>query len=68
MKFRMCLFSSANFITYLMYFTLRFVNDHRMFEIIHDMVVNHFTSTKDDGYVSFLTDAINVIYHVRVTH
>lgn len=42
----------------------RFPNDHPMFQEIVSIMKDRFTSTKDDGYISFVTDAINSVYHV----
>ncbi|XP_043285102.1 condensin complex subunit 1 isoform X2 [Venturia canescens] len=43
---------------------IKFHNDHQMFQEIISLIKDNFTSTKDDGYISFVTDAINVVYHL----
>lgn len=37
-----------------------------MFKDIFSLLIDNFANTKEDGYVSFVTDAISVIYHVSI--
>ncbi|KOC65469.1 Condensin complex subunit 1 [Habropoda laboriosa] len=43
---------------------VRYSNDHEMFKQILTILIENFTNTEEDGYVSFATDAINSIYHL----
>ncbi|XP_011062247.1 PREDICTED: condensin complex subunit 1 isoform X2 [Acromyrmex echinatior] len=43
---------------------LRYPNDHDMFKEIMTLLTEFFTSTEENAYISFATDAINVIYHL----
>ncbi|KAG5344488.1 CND1 protein, partial [Acromyrmex charruanus] len=43
---------------------LRYPNDHDMFKEIMMLLTEFFTSTEENAYISFATDAINVIYHL----
>ncbi|XP_053985432.1 condensin complex subunit 1-like isoform X2 [Hylaeus volcanicus] len=43
---------------------IRYPNDHEMFREIVTLLIENFTNTKEDGYVSFATDAINAIYQL----
>lgn len=43
---------------------LRHPNDHEMFKEILTLLIENFTNTKEDGYISFATDAINAVYHL----
>ena len=42
----------------------RYPNDHNMFKEIITLLIEFFTSTEENAYISFATDAINAIYHV----
>lgn len=42
----------------------RYVNDHDIFKHILQLLENSFSSKNENGYMSFATDAINVIYHL----
>ncbi|XP_078041894.1 CAP-D2 condensin subunit [Augochlora pura] len=42
----------------------RYPNDHEMFTQILALLADNFTNKEEDGYISFATDAINVIYHL----
>ncbi|KZC05191.1 Condensin complex subunit 1 [Dufourea novaeangliae] len=44
--------------------SIRYPNDHEMFKEIFTLLIDNFTNTKEDGYISFATDAISVIYHL----
>ncbi|CAK9809075.1 Condensin complex subunit 1 [Anthophora quadrimaculata] len=44
--------------------SIRYTNDHEMFKQILTILMENFTNTEEDGYVSFATDAINAIYHL----
>lgn len=35
-----------------------------MFKEILTLLIDFFTSTKENAYISFATDALNAIYHV----
>ncbi|KAK2584063.1 hypothetical protein KPH14_006510 [Odynerus spinipes] len=41
---------------------LKYPNDHNMFKEIIALLVENFCDSKENGYISFATDAINVIY------
>ncbi|XP_076685668.1 CAP-D2 condensin subunit isoform X2 [Andrena cerasifolii] len=43
---------------------VRYSNDHEMFKEIVALLTENFNNTKQDGYVSFATDAISAIYHL----
>ncbi|XP_017757299.1 PREDICTED: condensin complex subunit 1 [Eufriesea mexicana] len=43
---------------------IRYPNDHEMFKEILALLIENFTNLKEDGYISFATDAINAIYHL----
>ncbi|CAL7943553.1 unnamed protein product [Xylocopa violacea] len=43
---------------------VRYPNDHEMFEKILALLIENFTNSEEDGYISFATDAINAIYHL----
>ncbi|XP_076167655.1 CAP-D2 condensin subunit [Ptiloglossa arizonensis] len=43
---------------------VRYLNDHEMFKEILALLIENFNNIKTDGYISFATDAINVIYHL----
>ncbi|XP_018316818.1 condensin complex subunit 1 isoform X2 [Mycetomoellerius zeteki] len=43
---------------------LRYPNNHDMFKEIMTLLTDFFTSTEVNAYISFATDAINVIYHL----
>ncbi|XP_012064392.1 PREDICTED: condensin complex subunit 1 [Atta cephalotes] len=43
---------------------LRYPNDHNMFKEIITLLIEFFTSTEENAYISFATDAINAIYHL----
>ncbi|XP_076302628.1 condensin complex subunit 1-like [Lasioglossum baleicum] len=43
---------------------VRYPNDHEMFKEILALLIENFTNLKEDGYISFATDAINAIYHL----
>ncbi|XP_076247462.1 CAP-D2 condensin subunit [Calliopsis andreniformis] len=43
---------------------IRYSNDHEIFKQILTLLVENFTNTEQDGYVSFATDAISAIYHL----
>ncbi|XP_031830938.1 CAP-D2 condensin subunit isoform X2 [Nomia melanderi] len=42
----------------------RYSNDHEMFKEILSLLSDKFTNMEEDGYISFVTDAISVIYHL----
>ncbi|XP_076656625.1 condensin complex subunit 1-like [Halictus rubicundus] len=42
----------------------RYPNDHKMFKKILTLLSENFTNKEEDGYISFVTDAINAIYHL----
>jgi len=42
----------------------RYPNDHDMFKEIITLLIEFFTNTEENVYISFATDAINAIYHV----
>ncbi|XP_076661535.1 CAP-D2 condensin subunit isoform X2 [Halictus rubicundus] len=42
----------------------RYPNDHKMFKEILTLLSENFTNKEEDGYISFVTDAINAIYHL----
>ncbi|OXU31675.1 hypothetical protein TSAR_000716 [Trichomalopsis sarcophagae] len=42
----------------------RFPNDHEMFNQICSLLKENFLDEKENGYISFATDAMNVIYHL----
>lgn len=44
----------------------RYTNDHDIFQELLVLLKSSFDSTNENGYISFATDAINVIYHVSV--
>ncbi|KYN50528.1 PREDICTED: condensin complex subunit 1 [Trachymyrmex cornetzi] len=43
---------------------LRYPNNHDMFKEIMTLLTEFFTSTEENAYISFATDAINAIYHL----
>lgn len=43
---------------------VRYQNDHEIFTEIITLLIENFTNMEEDGYVSFATDAISVIYHL----
>ncbi|XP_018394292.1 PREDICTED: condensin complex subunit 1 [Cyphomyrmex costatus] len=43
---------------------LRYPNNHDMFKEILTLLIDFFTSTEENAYISFATDAINAIYHL----
>lgn len=51
-------------IVYIIITIPRYSNDHEMFKEILALLTENFNNTKQDGYVSFATDAISAIYHV----
>lgn len=47
-------------------FCTRYDNDHEMFKEICSLLKESFFDEKENGYISFATDAINVIFHVNI--
>ena len=46
--------------------SIKYTNDHDIFNELLALLKASFASTGENGYISFATDAINVIYHVRI--
>ncbi|XP_011866970.1 PREDICTED: condensin complex subunit 1 [Vollenhovia emeryi] len=43
---------------------LKYPNDHEIFEEILTLLIDYFTRAEETAYISFATDALNVIYHL----
>ncbi|XP_071628166.1 condensin complex subunit 1 isoform X2 [Temnothorax longispinosus] len=43
---------------------VRYPNDHDLFKEIMRLLIDFFTSTEENAYISFATDALNAIYHL----
>ncbi|XP_011634039.1 condensin complex subunit 1 [Pogonomyrmex barbatus] len=43
---------------------LRYPNNHEIFKKIMILLIDFFTNTEENAYISFTTDALNVIYHL----
>ncbi|XP_071652282.1 condensin complex subunit 1-like [Temnothorax longispinosus] len=43
---------------------VRYPNDHDLFKEIVTLLIDFFTSTEGNAYISFATDALNAIYHL----
>jgi len=45
-------------------FLYRYPNNHDIFKEILTLLIDFFTSSEENAYISFATDALNAIYHV----
>ncbi|XP_015587406.1 condensin complex subunit 1 [Cephus cinctus] len=43
---------------------VRYANDHEIFQNILELLTENFMNLEDECYISFATDAINIIYHL----